>query len=282
MNGRLTRAQIEQLLKPIKPARIMHANGQSHVPAYDTAAHLTRLFGFGGWDTEDCVYVCAFEDFDTRERTKDGVKTQYKVWTVGYTASIRLVIKDPDGNEVAHYENGAGGEAVNQPSRGDAHHLAMTTAISTALKRCAAFGMGDQFGLSLYNKGATGALVKATLVVPDADGAPASTPTDIEHGLLEPQSLGDDERQNEPGSEPEGDSDPQGHESGGSGGSKASPTTGTLTALHEEIRAHPKYKAMESGAKGLFLSNTVGHQVTSIRQLSDDDCEQALAALRSM
>jgi hypothetical protein len=75
----------------------------------------------------------------------------------------------------------------------------------------------------------------------------------------------------------------QSHQSGDSGETQGSkPELGALTPLHEEIKAHPKYKEMASDAKGLFLTNSVGYQVTSIRQLSDADCEQVLAALRAL
>ena len=182
-HGRLNARQVEALLRPIRAQRVMQANGQSHVPAYDVAAHLTRVLGFGGWDTELLSVTNLFEtpsDETARPR-----------WTVGYSATIRLIIKDEFGDEVARWDNGATGDAVNQPSRADAHHLAMTTAISTALKRCAAFGLGDQFGLSLYNRGATDVLVRTTLVRPE--GAPEGA--DLEGHVPTPLSLGNDERQ---------------------------------------------------------------------------------------
>ncbi len=265
MNG-FTMEQVEALLKPIKPSRVMHANGQSHVPAFDVAAHLTRIFGYGGWDTENCEYRLAFEDSEWRKKDT----REYQVWTVGYTASITLIIKDRDGNVVARYSNGAGGDAVNQPSRGDAHHLAMTTAISTALKRCAAFGLGDQFGLSLYNKGMTNALVKTTLVMPDG----AVVRVDVEEGLEKPESLGNDEKQ-----------------IGDDGGETppAKPVTPPpaetrpeLTEGQKAVREHPRFKMMDSGVKGAFLSDKAGHPVHTIRDLDDDDCEAVLAALRSL
>ncbi|MGH9920208.1 MAG: Rad52/Rad22 family DNA repair protein, partial [Nitrososphaerales archaeon] len=189
-----TKEQVEQLLQPIKPGRVLRANDQSHVPAFDVAAHLTRIFGYGGWDTENLSYTLVAEDGDVRTRTKDGKTQTYKVWTVAYVASITLVVKNADGFAIAHWSNGAGGDAVNQPSRGDAHHLAMTTAISTALKRCAAFGLGDQFGLSLYNKGSQSALVKTSLVVPEGVVF-ATKPKDVQENSQTPQSLGNDERE---------------------------------------------------------------------------------------
>lgn len=269
----LTPEQVRVLLRPIKPARVMHANGQSHLPAYDVAAHLTRILGYGGWSTEQCQASLAFEDVE--ERTKGNPPKPYKVWTVGYTATLRLVIKDPEGNEVAHYENGAAGDAVNQPSRGDAHHLAMTTAISTALKRCAAFALGDQFGLSLYNKGATGALVGTTLVV----GGQVHDEGDVQASSPKPESLGNDERQ--PGASVDADGDAGATQTGTQTGGGERPMSNDITQGQQAIKAHPVYKMMDTAVKGQFLSDTVGFEVSSIRQLSDDDCEQVLAALRA-
>jgi hypothetical protein len=75
---------------------------------------------------------------------------------------MRLTIRDEHGKEVCHYEDGSTATAQNQ-TLGDAHDLAMKSAISLAKKR-AAINLGDQFGLSLYNKGQMSALVKGTLV----------------------------------------------------------------------------------------------------------------------
>ena len=48
----LSPAQIEQLLRGINPKRVNQANGYSHIEAYEVRAHLTRIFGFGGWRKE--------------------------------------------------------------------------------------------------------------------------------------------------------------------------------------------------------------------------------------
>lgn len=185
----LNAQQVAQLLKPINPKRVLHGGGQAHVPAYDVAAQLTRILGFGNWDTELLSKELLFESVEARERTKDGKVVIYNVWTVGYSATVRLIIKNEYGQEIAHWENGACGDAINQPSRSDAHHLAMTTAISTAMKRCAAFGLGDQFGLSLYNKGMTNALVGVTLIG-SFEGV-----NDVQDSSPTPLSMGNDEKQ---------------------------------------------------------------------------------------
>lgn len=177
----LTREQIDVLLKPIRPNRIGQANGQSHVPAYDVAAHLTRVFGFGGWDKQILSLILVSEE---EAKTAGGKQA----WRVTYSCTMRLTVKDPQGKQVAFWDDGACGSSM-QPQRGEAHDMAMKSAISYALKRCAAFGLGDQFGLSLYNKGETKALIGKTLVMPDG----TSDERDLESHIPTPRSLGNDE-----------------------------------------------------------------------------------------
>jgi hypothetical protein len=156
MSG-LTREQYDFLVKPLAASRVGQLKGQSHVEAWDVRRHLTRIFGFAGWDGEiiECTLV-----------HENGAEKNGRVgWTVVYRVLYRLTIKDPQGNVVAHFEDAATGDAINLPSIGDAHDFALKTAMSQALKRCAV-NLGDQFGLSLYNKGGTGAVVVRSLVVP--------------------------------------------------------------------------------------------------------------------
>ena len=45
-----TDVQIKQLLQPINPKRVLRdGKGNAHVAQQDVTAHLTRIFGFGGW-----------------------------------------------------------------------------------------------------------------------------------------------------------------------------------------------------------------------------------------
>lgn len=179
--------QVEVLLRPIKPHRVMEANGQSHLPAYDVIAHLNRLFGFGGWDKEILGLWLI------HERSVGVTDTSQGRWWVTYGCQMRLTVKDPEGHAVAFRDDGATGTAQNQGSPGDAHDMAMKAAISYATKRCAK-DLGDQFGLSLYNRGMTKALVGATVVGANGkiDLEAAKT---IGDNAPAPQSLGNDERQ---------------------------------------------------------------------------------------
>lgn len=186
----LNQKQREQLLRQINPKRVQIAQGQSHVQAYDVAAHLTRIFGFGNWEKEIKSLTCICEDSE--------VKGNRTGWSVTYKCEMTLKIKDPEGNLIWSGDDGATGSSLNQPQRGEAHDLALKNAISYALKRCAK-DWGDQFGLSLYNKGSLNAVVVATLDLaedaardvqadlpelhPDADSEQAHDAPDAGHAV---------------------------------------------------------------------------------------------------
>lgn len=166
--------QIAQLLRPINPSRVMQRDGMSHVEAYDIRAHLNRIFGFGRWSADVLDAEQLFETVGPKSERDARV-----VVSVGYRARLRLTVHAPDGTVLATYTEVATGDAVNFPvnKRADAHDFAVKTAESQALKR-AAVNLGDQFGLSLYRKGSTDAVVMRTLVAPDADAAD----TGVDHG----------------------------------------------------------------------------------------------------
>lgn len=212
--GKFNAVQTAQLLAPIKPHRIMTANGQSHVSQQDVVAHLTRVFGFGNWATDMVSLEMVFEV--ERPESKIGEITrgsgqnakvhdlamnpQFWKYDVCYRAVMRLTIFDEYHNPVTSYEDGSMGDASNQ-TRADGHDLAMKTAISTALKRCAK-NLGDQFGLSLYNKGQRTALVGGTLVLPAKpegwDKPDATPPSDLQDHASEQVSMGVDETEKQP------------------------------------------------------------------------------------
>ena len=154
-----TSEQVDLLLKPIHPRRVNVRDGMSYVEGYDIKAELNRVFGFGRWDTEILSQAVVCEVAKKMGNGRDG-------WYVVYRTSLRLIIKSPDGSEVCHYDESHVGESTH-PIQGEAHGNALTNSWTYALKRCAT-NLGDQFGLSLYNKGQRGALVRWTLVRPEA------------------------------------------------------------------------------------------------------------------
>jgi len=170
-------AQVEQLLRPVNPRRVQRDNhGMSHLAAYDVSAHLTRIFGFGGWRKEILSLELVAED-----AVKDEGRNRLG-WFVTYRCTMRLIVHSSTDEGDWWNEDGATGSASNLPDRGDAHDFALKNAISYALKRCAK-DLGDQFGLSLYNKGSTAALVGRTLATPDLTARRLTPEQDMETGL---------------------------------------------------------------------------------------------------
>lgn len=180
----ISAAQVEQLLKPINADRVLKdGKGHSHVSQQDVLAHLIRVFGFGNFDIEVISCELVFET----ERVKPNTGEATGRWDCCYRAMVRLTVRDTDGREIAHYEDGSTATAQNQ-SRGDAHDLAYKSAISLSKKR-AAVALGDQFGLSLYNRGQLNALVRGTLIRPDG----TATNSDVQEGIPQQVTLGNDE-----------------------------------------------------------------------------------------
>lgn len=164
-----TPAQTEILLRGINASRIekrKQAGMQlSYLSQADVRAHLIRIFGYGNFDLETLHTELAYEEHD------DGK------WRVGYRVTMRLTVRGVDGRHCVYSETAVGSSSL--PQRGEAHDMAMKTASSDAMKRCA-INLGDQFGLSLYQQGQTAPLVKATLVLPDAPESPVKAPVAAE------------------------------------------------------------------------------------------------------
>lgn len=161
--------QLEQLLKPINPTRVgKDGKGFSHLEAWDVRAHLNRVFGFLNWSAELVDLQLVFET--------EGAKDNKTRWTVCYRATVKLTVFSANGFNVATYTEAAAGDSQNNPSRADAHDMAIKTAESQAFKR-AAVNLGDQFGLSLYKDGTTSAVVRDTLIKPQEPETPNMTTT---------------------------------------------------------------------------------------------------------
>ena len=192
-------AQVAQLLRPIRKERVLaDGKGHAHVSQQDITAHLIRVFGFGNFATEILDVQCVFEE-PTRSISRGKDKPDPNRYDVCYRALLRLTVKAPDGSVVCQYEDGSTATAQNQ-TRGDGHDLAYKSALSLAKKR-AAINLGDQFGLSLYNRGQMTALVKGTLVSADND-AEQQHADDVQDGVEQQLTLGNDETDYDPHSDP--------------------------------------------------------------------------------
>lgn len=182
MSDYLNWKQYGQLLQPVNPVRVHQKDGMSHMEAYDVRAHLNRIFGFGRWSAEVISMDLVNERFGQNRSGKDACYVVYR-------AGLRLTVCAPDGTVLAKYTEYAAGDALGFPviKLGDAHDFAMKTAESQALKR-AATNLGDQFGLSLYNRGNMNALVGRTLVVvPQPEEKPEVEASKVDEGIPEVQ-----------------------------------------------------------------------------------------------
>ncbi|MFF4338057.1 Rad52/Rad22 family DNA repair protein [[Kitasatospora] papulosa] len=163
--------QLRMLHGGINGNRVRNLRGMSHLEAWDVRRQLIRIFGFGGFDIETISL-----DLVAQNEKKTGDKSR---WTVVYRAQVRLIVKDSHGTPIGYFDDGAAGDSVNQPSLGDAHDMAMKTAFSQALKRCAV-NLGDQFGLSLYNDGSKDAVVGFSAAHPPQEWKPQAQPPEPE------------------------------------------------------------------------------------------------------
>ncbi|MFE7462341.1 Rad52/Rad22 family DNA repair protein [Nocardiopsis terrae] len=155
----LTTQQVAYLLGQLNPRRVRKTQGNSYVEGWDIRRALTHVFGFGGWELETTELKCVREHGQQSKTNNGNSKTR---WWVTYRAQARLTVKTPDGRPISFWEDGAVGESANQPSNGDAHDMAMKTALTGALKRCAV-NLGDQFGLSLYRDGSPAPVIIKSL-----------------------------------------------------------------------------------------------------------------------
>ncbi|MET8746325.1 Rad52/Rad22 family DNA repair protein [Streptomyces sp. NPDC004728] len=169
--ARFSPYQLRMLHGGINGNRVRNLRGMSHLEAWDVRRQLIRIFGFGGFDIETVSL-----DLVAEHEKKTGEKSR---WTVVYRAQVRLILKDITGTAIAHFDDGAAGDSVNQPSLGDAHDMAMKTAFSQALKRCAV-NLGDQFGLSLYNDGSQEPVVMFSAAHPPQEWKPQAQPPEPE------------------------------------------------------------------------------------------------------
>lgn len=169
--GRLTQAQILRLVTAIEPAHVENKRGMSYMAQFEVRAELTRIFGFGNWDSEvevmECLYEMPLREGDEQfpNSAKDKSKTY---WIAAYRAAVRLTIRDYWGREVCSFLEYHVEENAPLPNRGEAHAMAMTSVESYALRR-AAIGLGDRLGLGLYDKGSTAPLVMRTLQLDDPE-----------------------------------------------------------------------------------------------------------------
>lgn len=186
--GRLAPEQERELVKAVQPHRIIDAEGHPAMAGQDIKAHLTRIFGFGGFD----YYSHAELDYCEPVQRADSPGRYFDAAATGH---VRLVIRNWAGELVAVIDEENVGEASAELGKGKAMRLAKTSAITLALKR-AAVALGDQFGLSLYNGGSFLPIVGKTLEMVvrerEARREKGEQVDDEEEGLAVPAQLADE------------------------------------------------------------------------------------------
>ena len=170
-NRGLTRAQVERLVRGIDPSHVEKKQGLAYMAQHEVRAELTRIFGFGNWDSQVLSMDKLWEQ--TIRHGEDGYPAKPKpgnppYYRACYMAAVRLTIRDYWGNEVCSFvEYHAEANSV-LPDRGEADAMAITSVESYALRR-AAISLGDRLGLGLYDGGEVKPLVRGTLQLTDPE-----------------------------------------------------------------------------------------------------------------
>lgn len=181
----LTRQQLERLRQAIDPEFVETKQGLSYMSQHEVRAELTRIFGYGNWDTKvlelQFVYEYAVNvDHPEYPRERNGepkASAKPLYFRACYRALVQLNIRDYWGNPVCSFEEWHAEANSILPDRGEAHAMAITSVESYALRR-AAIGLGDRFGLGLYDKGSTKPLVKNSLQFTDVESPHYRRPAD--------------------------------------------------------------------------------------------------------
>lgn len=148
----LTPIQLGALHADLHPARVAkRAQGNqqlSYMEAYDIKAMLIRVFGYAGFSA-DCLDAKIIREEQVQQTNSDRLN-----WKITAQATVRITIHQTG---VTYTETAIAGSS--QPDYTESADMAMKSAESDALKRAAIY-LGSQFGLSLYQGGATRDIVR--------------------------------------------------------------------------------------------------------------------------
>jgi len=136
---------LEALDRPLDPSRVrmVEARGgrkQPYLEQHDVKRQANRIFGYDGWAPRLVELRCIGEEVFEGRDGKEGRR-------VGYLAIVEVTI---DGF-LTRSDVGYGDAVEYGGSTITCHELAAKEASSDAMKR-AMTSLGDQFGLSLYDK----------------------------------------------------------------------------------------------------------------------------------
>lgn len=177
---RLTADQYRALAAPINASNVRW-HGEDTDPARTpyvdgsyVCAELSRIFGFANWDDE----ILADRVIDESETTLEVDGMPVDGWRVIREAKVRLTVKAVDGTVLAPHDAIAVYTAEHR-DRGMANHLAITSAVTIAIK-IAARRIADKFGLGLLAGVVAGAYVAGSWNRPE--GIPLPTAKPVEEG----------------------------------------------------------------------------------------------------
>ncbi|MBF4138239.1 Rad52/Rad22 family DNA repair protein [Streptomyces albidoflavus] len=178
---RLSPSQVDYLLRPIDEQRVQVLDDKgAFLNTWDVRRWLIRIFGVGGWGEETLDLTLLR---DQARPTSEGLRHD-----VAYRAQVRLHTYAPCGHPLPTTDQAAACGTSDMPDYAAAHHEALTSALSTALKRCA-INLGDTFGLSLYNQGSRRPVVQAMLPY-DPRSHPPAEDAPLPREAPEPQGEG--------------------------------------------------------------------------------------------
>lgn len=168
--------QLKQLMADLNAARVASrkqgGTSLSYLQTWDVKATLIRIFGFGGFsaDAIECETIRIENNVPkTKGYGKDKVELpieyapdgQIVFGTANFRVTMRVRVRLYIHQLGATYTEWAASSQTG-PDLGEVSDFAIKTAESDALKRAAIY-LGTQFGLSLYNDGATVEVIKAVL-----------------------------------------------------------------------------------------------------------------------
>lgn len=214
----LSDMQLKQLMTDLNPSRIASrkqgGSTLSYLEAWDVKATLVRIFGFGGFsaEAEDCEILNIENNVPkTKGYGKDKVELpiefdpdgRIKFGTANFRVTARVKVRLTIHQLGAVYTEWAASSQTG-PDLGEVSDFAIKTAESDALKRAAIY-LGTQFGLSLYNDGATQEVIRAIMApgqewsrgarITPQQQAPARRPADASGSVqhLRPEGVTDAE-----------------------------------------------------------------------------------------
>jgi hypothetical protein len=172
----LSDEQLKMLMTDLNAARVASRKqgntSLSYLQTWDVKATLIRIFGFGGFsaDAIECETVMIENNVPKTTGWGENKKTvpieyspdgQIVFGTANFRVTMRVRVRLYIHQLGATYTEWAASSQTG-PDLGEVSDFAIKTAESDALKRAAIY-LGTQFGLSLYNDGATQVVVKAIL-----------------------------------------------------------------------------------------------------------------------